>query len=119
MSEHDKYYNHQDYEREQGVYESGQCIAQDQYPPGYIDSGHQAGLADYSTEGGGCTSCKELPGHYAHQQIYGEVLLTAEEVSENNVEDQRLEKRAEQRPEEAESGILIAPFQVNYGQVPD
>ena len=119
MSEHDKYYNHQDYEREQGVYESGQGIAQDQYLPGYIDSGHQGGLADYGTEGGGGATGEELPGHYAHQQIYGEVLLTAEEVSENKVEDQCLEKRAEQRPEEAEGSILVAVFEVNYGQVPD
>ena len=46
MSKHDKYYRQQDYEREHEVYEVSQDIAQDQYLPGYIDSGHQAGLAE-------------------------------------------------------------------------
>ena len=119
MSEQDKYYGQQDYEREQGVYESGQGIAQDQYLSGYIESGHQVGITDDSAEGRGGAGGEELPGHYAHQQVYGEIHFTAPEMPEDKVEDQCLEKWAEQRPEKAEGGILIAVFQVDYGQVPD
>lgn len=119
MSEHDKYYRQQDYEREQGVYESRQGIAQDQYLPGYIDSGHQAGLGDDNAEGRGGASGKELPGHYAHQYVYGKVLLTTPEMSEDEIQDQCQQKWAEQRPEKAEGGVLVTVFQVGYGQVPD
>jgi len=87
MPEEDEYYEHQDYEREQGVYEGGQGIAQDQYIPGYIDPGHQAGLADDSAEGRGSAGGKKLPGHYAHQYVYGKVLLTTPEMPEDEIQD--------------------------------
>jgi len=119
MSEQGEYYRQQDYELEQGAYDSGQGIAQDQYLPGYIDSGHQAGLADDSVEGSGGAGGEEPPGHYAHHQIYGEILFATEEMSEDKVQDQCQQKWAEQRPEKAEGGILVAVFQVGYGQVPD
>jgi len=51
MPEEDEYYGQQNYELEQGAYDVGQDIAQDQYLPGYIDPGHQAGLADDSAKG--------------------------------------------------------------------
>ena len=94
MSDQDEYYGQQDQECKQGVYEGCQSIAQYQYLPGYVDSGHQLGLADDRPESRGGTSGKELPGHYAHQQVYGEILLTTEEMPEDKVEDQCLEKRA-------------------------
>jgi len=40
MSDQDEYYGQQDQECKQGVYESCQDSAQDQYLPGYVDSGH-------------------------------------------------------------------------------
>jgi len=119
VSQQDNYYKQQDYEREQGVYESGQNIAQYQYLAGYIDSGHQVGLADYSVESRGGAGGEELPAHNTHQQIYGEILLATPEMPEDKVEDQCLEKRAEQRPEKAKGGILVAVLEVDYGQVPD
>ena len=119
ISQQDEYYGQQDYELKQGAYEGGQGIAQDQYLPGYIDSGHQAGLADDSAEGRGSAVGEEPPGHYAHHQIYGEILLATEDVSEDKVQDQCQQKWAEQRPEKAKEGILVAIFQVDYGQVPD
>ncbi len=119
MAEHDDYYEQQDYEREQGIYQSRQDIAQDQYLPRYIDPGHQVGLADDSLEGGGGAGGEKLPGHYAHQQIYGEILLSTIDVSEDKIKDQRHQKRAEQRPEKTQGGILVAILEVDDRQVPD
>jgi hypothetical protein len=70
-------------------------------------------------EGRGGAGGEELPGHHAHEQVYDKVFFMPPEVPEDKVEDQCLEERAEQRPEKAEGGILIAVFQVNYSQVPD
>ena len=67
MSKQDEYYGQQDYELEQGAYEVSQDIAQDQYLPGYVDPGHQAGLTDDSAEGSGGAGGEEPPGHYAYQ----------------------------------------------------
>ena len=119
VPENDKYYEYQDYECEQGVYESGQDIAQYQYLPGYIDPGYQAGVTDDRAETGGGAGVKELPGHNTHQQVYDEILLTTPEMPEDEVQDQRQQKRAEQGPEKAEKGILVAIFQVGCGQIPD
>ena len=119
MSEQDEYYGQQDYELEQGAYEVGQGIAQDQYLPGYVDLGHQAGLTYDGAEGRGGAVGEEPPGHYAYQQVYGVILLVTEEMAEDKVEDYCQQKWAEQRPEKAEGGILVAVFQVDYGQGPD
>jgi len=61
---------------------------------------------------------EELPGHYTYQQVYSEILLLTPEVSEDKVQDQCLEKRAKQRPEKTQGGILVAVFEVDDGQVP-
>ena len=119
MSKQDEYYGQQDYELEQGAYEVGQDIAQDQYLPGYVDLGHQAGLTDDGAEGSEGAGGEKAPGHYAYQQVYGEILLPTEEMAEDKVQDQCQQKWAEQRPEKAEGGILVAVLQVDYGQAPD
>ncbi len=119
MSEHDDYYEQQDHKREQGIYQTGQDIAQHQYLTRYVDPGYQAGLADDGLEAGVGAGGEEIPGHYAHQQVYGEILLLAVQVSEDEVQDACHQKRAEQRPEKTKGGILVAVLEVNGGQVPD
>jgi len=119
MPEQDEYYGQQDYELEQGAYDVGQDIAQDQYLPGYVDPGHQVGVADDSAEGRGGAVGEEPPGHHAYQQVYGEILFTTPEMSEDKIQDQCQQKWAEQRPEKAEGSVLVTIFQVGCGQVPD
>jgi len=40
-------------------------------------------------------------------------------MTEDKIQNKCQQKRAEQRPEKAEGGILVAVFQVGCSQVPD
>ncbi len=83
--------------------------------PGKVDLGHDVGIRDHAGRGAGNPFGKQRPGKQRreHEEGVGDTVRRDFcQAAEENGEDQHHEERLEDRPEKAESGLLVPDLHV-------